>query len=172
MLVTETFLHGWTGKIAAPLRLVENTVKSEWVDEYHHLNMAHYLTICDQANWAFWNWINAPDQAIEARKGHEYIIVENHVTYTGELAEGAAFTIETQLTDLDAKRFILFNKVLDADGNLAATNEVKCLGFNLETRRPESWRPFVGERLELVHGAHLSLGRPEQSGQGIALKKR
>ncbi len=172
MLVTETFLHDWTGDIAAPLRLVDNVVKPEWVDEYHHLNMAHYLTICDQANWAFWNWINAPEQTIEARGGHEYIIVENHVTYTGELAEGAAFHIETQLTDLDAKRYILFHRVIDADGNLAATNEVKCLGFNLETRRPESWRPFVGERLELIHGAHLTLGRPDQSGQGIAPTKR
>ncbi len=172
MLVTETFLHPWTGGIASPLRLVENTVKPEWVDEYHHLNMAHYLTICDQANWAFWNWINAPEQTIEARKGHEYIIVENHVTYTGELAEGAAFAIETQLTDLDDKRYILFHRVLDSDGNLAATNEVKCLGFNLETRRPEAWRHFVGERLELIHGAHVTLGRPDLSGQGIALKKK
>ncbi len=172
MLVTETFLHEWTGEITAPLNLVENVVKPDWVDEYRHLNMAHYLTICDQANWAFWNWINAPEQTIEAREGHEYIIVENHVTYTGELAEGAVFRIETQLTDLDSKRFILFHRVLDADGNLAATNEVKCLGFNLETRRPEGWRPFVGERLEMIHGAHLGLGRPAQSGQGIALKKR
>ena len=172
MLVTETFLHDWTGDVASPLRLVDNVVKSEWVDEYHHLNMAHYLTICDQANWAFWNWVNAPDQTIEARRGHEYIIVENHVTYTGELAEGAAFYIETQLTDLDDKRFILFNRVRDADGDLSATNEVKCLGFNLDTRRPEPWRPLVRERLDLILESHAALGRPEQSGQGIALTKR
>lgn len=172
MLVTETFLHDWTGDIAAPLSLVQNVVKPDWVDEYQHLNMAHYLTICDQANWAFWNWVNAPDQTIEARAGHEYVIVENHVTYTGELAEGARFRIETQLTDLDAKRYILFHRVLDADGALAATNEVKCLGFNLETRRPESWRSVVGERLEQIHRTHTTLGRPTQSGQGIALKKK
>ena len=171
MLVTETFLHDWTGRIEAPLRLVENVVKPDWVDEYHHLNMAHYLTICDQANWAFWNWVNHPEQTIEARAGHEYIIVENHVTYTGELAEGAAFAIETQLTDLDDKRFILFHRVLDADGGLAATNEVKCLGFNLDSRRPEAWRSSVGQRLGLVRDAHASLGRPAQSGQGIVLKK-
>ncbi|MDJ1006190.1 MAG: thioesterase family protein [Paracoccaceae bacterium] len=172
MVLTETFLHDWTGEIAAPLRLVENTVKPEWVDEYRHLNMAHYLTICDQANWAFWNWINAPEQTIEARLGQEYVIVENHVTYSGELAEGAGFSIETQLTDLDAKRFILFHRVLDGDGGLAATNEVKCLGFNLQTRRPEDWRPVVRERLEAISAAHAELGRPDQAGRGIALTKR
>lgn len=171
MLVTETFLHDWTGAIAAPLQLVENTVKPEWVDEYQHLNMAHYLTICDQANWAFWNWINAPLQTIPARAGHEYVIVENHVTYTGELAEGAGFTITTQLTDFDSKRLILFHRVLDSDGALSATNEVKCLGFNLETRRPENWQPDVSARLAEIHHAHAALGRPDQSGQGIVLKK-
>ncbi|MDP5085515.1 MAG: thioesterase family protein [Yoonia sp.] len=172
MLITETFLYDWTGDIPTPLQLVDNTVKPEWVDEYQHLNMAHYLTICDQANWAFWNWINAPEQTIAARAGHEYVIVENHVTYSGELTEGAAFTIQTQLTDFDSKRLILFHRVLDGDGNLSATNEVKCLGFNLETRRPENWRPRVSGRLEQIHGAHARLGMPEQSGQGIALKKK
>jgi len=169
---TDTFLHPWTGEIAAPLRLVENRVRREWVDEYGHLNMAHYLTICDQANWAFWNWVNHPVQDIDGRGGHEYIIVENHVTYTGELAEGAEFAIETQLTDLDEKRLILFHRVLDAGGGLAAANEVKLLGFNLETRRPEPWSPPVAERLNAILAAHGPLGRPEQSGEGIVLKKR
>ena len=104
MLETETFLHDWTGDVAAPLRLVENVVKPHWVDEYGHMNMAHYLTVCDQANWAFWNWVNHPVQAIEGRAGHEYVIVENHVTYSGELAEGDGFSITTQLLELDAKR--------------------------------------------------------------------
>lgn len=172
MLVTETFLHDWTGEIAAPLSLVRNTVKPDWVDEFHHLNMAHYLTICDQANWAFWNWINAPVQTIEGRQGHEYAIVENHVTYTGELAEGDGFTIETQLLDVDAKRFVLFHRVLDAEGSLSATNEVKFLGFDLTARRAEGWQPQVADRLAQVLAAHAALDRPPQAGQGIALKKR
>jgi len=134
--------------------------------------MAHYLTICDQATWSFWTWINAPEQTIKARKGHEYVVVESHIIYSGELAEGEAFRIETQLTDLDDKRFILFNRVLHADGKLAATNEVKCLSFNLESRRPEAWRHSVRDRLKLILDAHAKLGRPDQSGRGIVLKKR
>ena len=172
MLLTETFLHEWTGDISSPLVLVENTVKSEFVDEYRHLNMAHYLTICDQSNWAFWNWVNAPLQTIEDRKGHEYVIVENHVIYTGELAEGAFFRIETRLTDLDDKRLVLFHHVIDAEGQISAMNEVKCLGFNLEKRRPESWQAVVSERLRLICAEHSKLARPEQSGRGISIRRR
>jgi acyl-CoA thioesterase FadM len=172
MQATKTHLQGWTGEIPAPLRLVESAVKAEWVDEYRHLNMAHYLTICDQANWAFWNWLNAPERRIDMRSGHEGVIVENHVVYLRELMEGARFAIETQVTDFDEKRYILFHRVLDADGNLAATNEVKCLAFNLEARRPEHWRQIVQDRLGLILDVHRQLGRPAQSGQGIVLKKR
>jgi len=171
MTDAEPPLHPWTGEVAAPLRLVDGTVRREWIDEYGHLNVAHYLTICDEANWAFWNWINAP-ATIDARDGHEYVIVETHVVYRAELVEGAAFAIETQLTDLDAKRYILFHRVLDAGAELVATNEVKCLGFDLGSRRPEAWRRPVAERLRHVHDAHARLGRPEQSGAGIDLSKR
>lgn len=159
--MTETFEHDWTGEIAAPLRLVQNRVKAEWIDEYGHLNMAHYLTICDQANWAFWNWINAPAYAIEARDGHEYVIVEAHVTYCVELAEDDQFTIETQLTELDDKRYLLLHRVLAADGELAALNEVKCLGFNLRSRRAERWCDTAAQRLGLVRDAHAGLDRPQ-----------
>jgi acyl-CoA thioester hydrolase len=172
MADTGTDRHDWTGQVAAPLRLVRGTVKHEWIDDYGHLNMAHYLTICDEANWAFWNWINAPRQTMEERDGHEYVIVENHVIYRAELAEAASFAIETQLTDLDDKRYILFHRVLNADGGLAASNEVKCLGFDLHSRRPEPWRGVVAQRLQGIHDAHARLGRPEQSGAAIALGKR
>ena len=171
MLETETFLHAWTGRVDAPLRLVENTVRPEWVDEYGHMNMAHYLTACDQANWAFFNWINDPLR-MEARDGHEYVIVENHVTYSGELAEGDTFAIETQLLDWDAKRYILFHRVLDASGQVAATNEAKMLGFNLRTRRPEAWDAIPSERLARIAEAHGTLATPGQAGQGIVLGRR
>jgi acyl-CoA thioester hydrolase len=171
MTDTDAFLHDWTGEVAAPLRLVHGAVRQEWIDEYGHLNMAHYLTICDQANWAFWNWVNAPRQTMESRQGHEYVIVENHVIYRAELAEGAEFAIQTQLTDLDDKRYILFHRVLDEDGELAATNEVKCLGFDLRSRRPEPWGSVVARRLARVEEAHAVLGRPPSSGAGIVLRR-
>ncbi|MCW3784338.1 thioesterase family protein [Defluviimonas salinarum] len=163
----------WTGEIAAPLILFRSKVRPEWIDSFDHVNIAHYLTICDHANWAFWNWINHPEGTIEARASHEYVIVENHVHYIDELALGTPIHVETQFLGFDDKRYVLFHRVFKTEGNvLAATNEVKSLGFNLRERRPERWRPFVGERLNLIHRAHAGLEMPEQAGQGIALKRR
>lgn len=163
----------WTGEIASPLRLVDTRVQPEWIDEFNHVNIAHYLTICDQSNWAFWNWINHPESDMEDRAGHEYVIVENHVHYIDELSLDEPIYVTTQLLGADDKRYVLFHHVYKAaDGSLSATNEVKCLGFNLETRRIENWRAPVRERLDAILAAHASLGTPEQAGQGIALKKR
>jgi YbgC/YbaW family acyl-CoA thioester hydrolase len=163
----------WTGTIPAPLRLFETRVRPEWIDEYGHVNIAHYLTICDHANWAFWNWINAPQSAIADRGGQEYVIVENHVRYLDELPLDLPIHVETQLLAHDAKRAILFHRVFKSEtGALSATNEAKLLAFDLQARRPEAWRPDVAERLALILAAHASLGAPAEAGEGIALTRR
>lgn len=163
----------WTGEIAAPLKLFETRIRPEWIDEFKHVNIAHYLTICDHANWAFWNWLNHPESDIESRGGKEYVIVENHVHYLDELALDQPIYVTTQLIDLDEKRYILFHKVCKAeDGTVAATNEVKFLAFDLEARRPMAWRPTVAARLAEARAAHDALERPEQAGHGVALKRR
>jgi len=163
----------WSGEIAAPLCLYETRVKPEWIDEFKHVNIAHYLTICDQSNWNFWNWINHPEGTMEARAGREYVIVENHVHYIDELSLDEPIYVTTQLLGADDKRYVLFHRVHKAaDDSLSATNEVKCLGFNLEARRIENWRAPVRARLGAILAAHESLGWPEQAGQGIALKRR
>lgn len=171
MIETVEIFHDWTGTVDAPLRLVEGVVPGDWVDEYGHMNMAMYLAACDRANWAFFNWINDPVR-MDARAGHEYVIVENHVTYGAELAEGAGFAIETRLLAWDAKRYILFHRVLTDAGAVAATNEAKMLGFDLNTRRPEAWQPEVAARLAAISAAHDGLERPVEAGQGIMLGRR
>ncbi len=163
----------WTGQIDTPLTLFRTRVRKEWLDEFNHVNTAHYITICDHANWAFWNWINAPAGQPEARNGHEYAVVASQVNYLDELAYGANIHVETQLLAHDAKRYILFHQVFKTDsGGLAATNEVKILGFNLEERRAEAWQPQVAQRLAQIDEVHARLTHPVQAGRGIALSSR
>ncbi|CDX32135.1 conserved hypothetical protein [Mesorhizobium sp. ORS 3359] len=163
----------WDGKIDSPLTLFRATVREEWIDAFEHVNVAHYLTLGDHANWAFWNWMNGPHGTMESRQGHEYVIVENHVHYINELVLGTPIHVTTQLIGADNKRYILFHRIWKSETDeLAATNEVKCLGFNLYARRSEGWLPSVAERLEQILQAQAGEGVPAIAGQGIALKKR
>ena len=161
----------WTGRIDAPLVLFESPVRKEWLDLYEHVNMAHYSTIGDHSTWAFWNWINAPDD-LEARDGHEYVVVQSNVHYIDELALGSSLRVTSQLIATDDKRYILFHRIWRVEDDvLAATNEVKCIGFNLKDRRSERMRPVVAERLALIRDAHAGLGMPEEAGKGISLRR-
>lgn len=155
-----------------PLRTFETRIKPEWIDEYGHMNVAHYITVCDQATWAFWHLVNDRRQ-LDQRDGHEYIILESHVHYIDEVVEGDPVHVTTQLLGHDDKRFILFHKMWrDSDGKLSATNEVKGLAFNLPERRIERFLPDVHDRLADILAKHQVLGAPEQAGLGITLKKR
>lgn len=163
----------WTSQIDAPLTLFSTQVRREWLDEFEHVNTAHYITICDHANWAFWNWINAPHGQPDQRGGHEYAVVASQVNYLDELAFGTNIHVETQLLAFDAKRLILFHNLYKSDsGSLAATNEVKFLGFDLKERRGEAFQAGVAERLALIAQAHAGLDTPKQAGRAIALSSR
>ncbi len=156
--------------MSTPLLLYDTRIKPEWIDEYDHMNVAHYITVCDQANWAFWALVSG-ERPMEERDGHEYVIVENHVHYIRELSLGTAVHVSTQLLACDDKRFILFHKVWRTEDNvLCATNEVKSLGFNLKERRIEAFLPEVRQRLDTIAAEHQSLGLPEQASKGIVLK--
>ena len=155
-----------------PLHTYETTIKPQWIDEYGHMNVAHYITVCDQATWGFWQFVNA-GREMDERDGHEYVILESHVHYLDEVLEGDAVHVTTQLIAHDDKRFILFHRMWrTADSTLSATNEVKGLAFNLPERRIEAFLPAVRDRLAKIHDAHQTLEAPEQAGQGISLKKR
>ena len=158
--------------MAEPLKLYETRVKPEWIDEFNHMNVAHYVTVCDQANWAFWNLMNE-DEDMAARDGHEYVIVESHIHYLDELPLDAPIAVTTQLLGADDKRYILFHRVWRlSDGALSATNEVKCLGFNLNERRIETFRQAPKARIAALLEEHRTLPPPEQAGLGIAMKRR
>lgn len=154
-----------------PSCIFETSIKSEWIDEYGHMNVAHYITVCDQATWAFWQIVSG-GRGMDERDGHEYVILESHVHYLDEVVEGDPVHVTTQLISHDDKRFVLFHKMWrTSDGALSATNEVKGLGFNLAERRIERFLPDVEDRLRAMLAEHEAFGVPEQAGQGIALKK-
>lgn len=154
------------------LRLAEGLVKEEWVDEFGHMNMAHYVSVCDGATYAFWERLNVP-RNLEQRGGAEYAVVESHVNYLSELRSGDRYFITTQLLGADEKRFRLFHALYEADSDaLVATNEIMALGFDLARRRLMHFLPEVGERLDEILARHEKLPMPKYAGRSIAEVKR
>lgn len=151
------------------LRLHRTSVKTEWIDEYGHMNMAHYLGVCDDGTYAFWEYAN-DNRPLEQRGGAEYAVVETHLNYRQEVCEGQPLEVATQLLGVDEKRFRLFHVLYEPEqGYVAATNEVMALGFDLNARKVLPFNTGVRERLETIAAAHARLPVPPQAGRAIAM---
>lgn len=158
--------------MAEPLALYATTIRPEWIDEYDHMNVANYVLVCDQATYAFWEYVNGGRQLAE-RGGAEYIILETHVNYLNEVRLGDPVRVTTQLLECDDKRFRIFHTLIHTgEGFVSATNEVKALGFDLNARRIMSFKPDVRARMAELVREHAALPVPEAAGRGIALARR
>lgn len=157
--------------MSAPV-LHQTKVAPAWVDEFGHMNMACYLSVCDAATYAFWERMNG-GVALAARGGCEYAVVEAHVNYLREAQLGDALAVSTQLLDADEKRFRLFH-VLYAkkEKQIAATNEIMALGFNLNARRVCEFKKTVREKMQQTLAEHARLPPPKNAGRGIAMGRR
>ena len=150
-----------------PLALHETVVEPGWLDEYGHMNMAFYMTVCDAATYAFWELMN-DNVPLSARAGMEYAVVEAHVNYMRELQQGASLRVTTQLLGADGKRFRLFHRLYNSGDNyIAATNEIMSLGFDLNSRRIAPFRESVRRNIERQRVLHAALPAPDGAGRGI-----
>ena len=155
-----------------PLALYETVVKKEWIDYYDHMNVAYYVLVCDEGTGAFWNYIH-DGLDIDQREGAELVVLESHVNYLKEVRLGDPLRVTTQLLEVDDKRLRLFHTMTHATaGFVAATNEIKAIGFDLGQRRIMSFRPATRARLQDIWLAHQELPQPDSAGQGISLKRR
>lgn len=154
------------------LTLYETVIKPEWIDFYDHMNVAFYVLVCDEATGAFWQYANE-GRGIEQRDGAELVVLESHVNYLKEVRCGDPVRVTTQLLEVDDKRLRLFHTMIHAtDGFVAATNEIKAIGFDLGRRRIMSFRPLTLQRLQAIWQEHQALPQPASAGQGISLKRR
>lgn len=158
--------------MAAPLTLYETSIKREWIDFYDHMNVAYYVLVCDEATGAFWDYVN-DGRGIDRREGAELVVLESHVNYLKEMRLGDPVRVTTQLLEVDDKRLRLFHTMMHAtEGFVAATNEIKAIGFDLGQRKIMSFRPPAMARLQTIWQDHQALPQPASAGQGISLKRR
>ena len=158
------------GDIPAPFDRYRDVVRPEWIDHNRHMNMGFYLLVFDFATDEWLRFVGLDESHRDALEVTTFCL-EAHVTYHREVREGDPLRFTTRLLDHDAKRIHYFHEMYhEAEGYLAATNELMTLHVSRQTRRGSSMAPAIQERLARIQTAHAALPRPMQAGRRIGLK--
>jgi acyl-CoA thioester hydrolase len=156
------------GEKPEPLALHTESVRPEWIDYNGHMNVAYYMLAFDHATDALLDHLDLGD-AYRRRSGHSNFVVEAHVTYARELAEGDGMRFTTQILAADAKRLHVLHRMVTDEGDLSATCELMILNVDMATRRAAPMPDEARERAEKAALAHAHLPRPEEAGRIISL---
>ena len=155
--------------LSAPLDRYRTIVRPEWIDLYHHMNMAAYVTVFDQAADVLCDLLGVGPLYTQHQLGMLFVL-ETHLTYERELRLGEPLRITSQILDHDAKRLHLFHHMYHGDeGWLVATNEVLMINVEYQTRRTAPWPDETMRRLGLMAAAHKALPRPENAGRTVRI---
>lgn len=156
----------------APLCLLQERIRPEWLDINQHLNVAFYARLFDQAAEAFMALVGVDDTYIRER-GLSWAVLESHATFSRELVLEDPVRVWGQVLDADAKRVHLFQTLCHADqGFQAATQEQLILHLDLGARRSCPFPSEVARRLAALTTAHQELPRPPELGRVIGLRRR
>jgi carnitine 3-dehydrogenase len=152
------------------LRLVETTVRAEWIDYNGHLTDARYFQVFGDAVDVLLRRLGI-DEAYRAA-GHAPFTAETHVAYLAEVGQNEAIYITTQVLDVDPKRFRLFHRLhRGRDDVLAATAEQLWLHVDTRAGKTVPMPPAVQGGLEALAALHAKLPRPAAAGRGISMQK-
>ncbi len=164
--------HDHSATIPAPFVCNDLAVRPEWIDGNGHMNVAFYLKAFDEGFDAAYDAIQFGFDMIE-RRGVSTMAAEMHITYQGELFEGEPIRIETQLVELDRKRFHWFQQMRHGEtGKLAATCEWLILFIDMNARKVAAMPDDIYDLVSRVKDAHAHLPRPPEVGRRISLENK
>jgi len=154
----------------APLRLVEATVRPEWVDYNGHLTDARYFEVFGNAVDVLLRRLGI-DETYRAQ-GRSPFTAEAHVCYLAEVGPNEAIYVTTQVLEVDAKRFRLFHRLhRGRDDVIAATCEQVWLHVDTRAGKTTPMPTSVQAGLEALATLHARLARPPTAGRGISMQK-
>lgn len=157
------------GGIPAPFTGFEAAVRSEWIDENGHMNLAYYVVLFDGATDLLWDAIGL-GEGYRQRTRHGTFAVETHTLYRAELLLGDRAEVATQLLGVDDKRLHLAHEMRRTDtGLLVAQQEIMLLHVSLETRRVVPFLPEIAQAAREAAQAHAGLPVPDWIGRRIAM---
>jgi acyl-CoA thioester hydrolase len=156
-------------EVPAPFDRFRTVVRPEWIDHNQHMNMGYYLVVFDLATDAFLDWVGL-DAAHRREQAITTFTLEGHITYQREVRLDDRLRFETRLIGFDAKRIHYIHEMYhEAEGYLAATNELMSLHVSRETRRGAPMAEAVQQRLAAIKAAHDALPPNPNVGRVIGL---
>lgn len=158
--------------LSLPFDRYRSSVKAEWIDWNGHMNLAHYVTVFDQASGAFSRHLGLGGEYRDAGFGQTFVL-ETHITYDREARADDPLRVTALLLDHDAKRMHLYQEMFHAEkAHLIATSERIGIHIDQKVRRSSPYHPLVLARIEQVFAVHRHAPRPRNVGRVMGIRKK
>jgi carnitine 3-dehydrogenase len=159
-----------SGNRSQPARLLELTVRPEWVDYNGHMTDSRYLQVFGDATDVLWRSVGIDETYRSA--GHSFYTVESHVTHQSEARAMDALYVTIQVLALDDKRVHLFHHLRrSSDGALVATGEQLYLHVSTLAGKAAPMTPSIHAQLDDWRAAHASLPAPVQARRHVGMSR-
>ncbi|PTN49881.1 thioesterase [Achromobacter xylosoxidans] len=146
------------------------SVDPAWIDEYGHMNAAHYVGIFDRVGFQLLREVGVGLDYTEATRCGIYTM-NVHVAYLREVLAGDPLALRIRLLEADDKRLLCLMELMQTrDGYVAATMEQLSLHVDLETRRAKPFPPELAQRLARTVTEHAAQPLPAGYRRLLSLK--
>jgi carnitine 3-dehydrogenase len=132
-----------------PLRLLELSVRPEWIDYNGHMTDSRYLQVFGDATDALFRHAGIDDAY--RKSGRALYTVETRVVHKAQARAQDPLYVSTRVLEVDDKRVRLLHALhRSRDGELVASAEQLYLHVNSAAGKAVSFEPAVRERLEAL----------------------
>ncbi len=136
------------------------TVDPTWIDEYGHMNAAHYVGIFDRVGFGLLRALGVGLDYTEATRCGVYTM-NIHVSYLREVLAHDPLMLRVRLLDADDKRLLCLMELVQTRENyLAATMEQLSLHVDLNTRHAKPFPSALAGQLAQTVAAHAATPLP------------
>ncbi len=158
------------GEQNAPLRLLDTTVRPEWVDYNGHMSDFRYVQVFGDAMDALYRQVGV--DAAYRRSARMFYTVETHVTHSREAKVNEPLYVSTQILGVDARRLHVFHRLHRGfDDALIATGEQMHMHVDTAAAKAAPIDAIVRARLERLREVHATLPVPPEAGRRIGLAR-
>jgi len=164
-----TRLEG-TIDLSTPIRTLERSIPTDWVDYNGHTNDSRYMELSSQGGDRFLRLIGLDQVYLES--GRSYFTVESHVNYLAQSRAGDQVYVTVQLLSHDPKRLHIFTTMnLSVDDTAIATAEHMMLHVDSHAGKASPASDEILEMLAEIAVHHDKLPRPANTGRSIGQPK-